>query len=200
MTKAFDHLRWYHILRSARRHNFPEDLLAFLYFMHTGTRHVIVDGEVVAKVKPSISVIAGCTCADQMMFLVMLEVDGYVMYRCPEAKTAVVADDYQILLVDAPDLVTASYAKTASTTLQALRRLDLPVAIKKMATLATSKDLGDAILKRLPQLKATLVQHTRNLGIDFTLRSRCVTTTCTAMYTKAVRTADRMKRARRISP
>ena len=196
VTKAFDHLRWYHILRSARRHGFPEDLLAMLHHMHNGTRHVVVDGEVVAKVTPSISVIAGCTFADQTIFMVMLEVDGYVKYRCPEATTAVVADDFQILMVDAPERTAAGFAKIANTTFDALKLVDLPVAMKKMATLATTLDICKKIVAKVPKLKGSVVRTTRNLGIDFTLRNRRTTQTFTARFQKAVRTAVRLKKAK----
>ena len=63
------------MVTAAKRRGFPDDLMAFLYAIHSAVRKVLVDGVIIDEVAPSISVVAGCACADIMMFLAMLDID-----------------------------------------------------------------------------------------------------------------------------
>ena len=97
-----------------------------------------------------------------MMFLVMLEVDGYIRYRVPSLTSAVVADDYQILVIEEPATISVSFTLAAGVTLDALRVYDLPSALKKQATLASSLEVSKKIVKAMPLLKNTVTRTTRN--------------------------------------
>ena len=128
------------------------------------------------------------------MFLVMLEVDGYIRYRVPSLTSAVVADDYQILVIEGPATIIVSFTLAAGVTLDALRAYDLPSALKKQATLASSLEVSKKIVKAMPLLKNTVTRTTRNLGVDFTLRGARLTPTFTARFRKATWTAAKMKK------
>ena len=188
VTKAFDHLRWGHLIRAARKRGFPMDLLALLHSIHTTNRLVVVDGVVVDDVQPNISVVAGCACADLMMLLVMLDIDEDVKREEPGVMTAVVADDYQVLAVDdvkpiamdsstigdnhgmykARDSQTKMVA-AVNATVSAFRRAHLPVADDKLVALASTRQLEKDLAVANPALAKSIAKQTRNLGIDFTL-------------------------------
>ena len=89
-----------------------------------------------------------------MMFLVMLSVDEEVKRTAPTVQTAVVADDFQILADDDPGKVEITFAAAAKATLEALRRKNLSVSIKKVSTLATSMKLA----KRIAEQDGTMMQ------------------------------------------
>ena len=73
---------------------------------------------------------------EQAMFLVLLLVDEDVKRISPSVQSAVVADDYQILVIDDGRQVSRTYATAAQATFVALGRRNLPVSMKKIATIA----------------------------------------------------------------
>jgi hypothetical protein len=207
ITKAFDHIRWSHLIKAARKRGFPDDLLALLYRLHSATRRVIVDGFVVDEVDPSISVVAGCAHADQLMLLMMMDVDEDVRGAEPDVMTAVVADDYQLLAISDPKpiqldgdtdiagggvLAKSSVEKmvtAVNATLAAFRAKHLPVAQDKLVGLATAKKLETEITDKIPQLSKSFTSTTRNLGADFTMRGMRRTPTFNARFRKTKKRA-----------
>ena len=196
-------LRWGRLIRAAKKRWFPDDLLAFLYRIHSALRHVLVEGAVVDKVDPSISVVAGCACADLMMFLQMLDVDEDVNHEEPDVITAVVADDFQILAVDDVEGLGVQ-AKSAqkkmvnavSATLKSFMKAKLPVAKDKLAALASTRQLEKDLARQIPVLAKSLCKHTRSLGVDFTLRKSRCTPTFSARFKRTRKRAQRLKRAK----
>ena len=69
ITKAYDNIRWPWLLEEARHADFPLDLLAVLYVIHSSRRIVIIDGAIVFDVMPMISVVAGCAFSDACMHM-----------------------------------------------------------------------------------------------------------------------------------
>ena len=69
----------------ARQIGFSTSFLAFLQDLYTARRCVIIDNVVAAAMCPNRSVVAGCSLADVMMFLLMLAVDTCIAQSAPEA-------------------------------------------------------------------------------------------------------------------
>ena len=97
IQKAFDNVRWGHVVKLAKQVNFPINLLKLIYRLHSSTRFVIVEGTLAATTNPKLSVVPGCAYADQMMFIIMYEVNKRTLAAAPGLVTAVVADDFQLL-------------------------------------------------------------------------------------------------------
>ena len=204
IQKAFDNIKWAHVVRLAVAVSFPQNLLKLLYRLHSNKRIILVEKTVAAESTPRVSVVAGCAYADQLMFVMMKEVDRRVRCMAPAARTAVVADDYQILSMDdTPPPCTKNkmavniQAEATATALKAFSDLDLSVAINKLATLATDTRTADDLISIVRSLKKSVARHARNLGVDFTLRKARRTSTFTARLSKATQKADRLVKARR---
>jgi hypothetical protein len=204
IQKAFDNIKWAHIVRLAEKVEFPTNLLKMLYRLHSATRVIEVERTIATESQPCVSVVAGCAYADQLMFVMMLEVNSRVLAAAPSARTAVVADDFQVLAMDAsaPPCQrsrTAAMVQATATTvaLSAFRELDLPVAVNKLATLTRDVSTSQILMSLVPALKGSLVSHARNLGVDYTLGKARRTSTFTARFMKATVKADRLVKARR---
>ena len=191
IQKAFDHIRWKHLIRIAEKRGFPADLLIFILNVHRSTRTVAIGARHVQKVCPSLSIIAGCVFADTMMYLMMTEVVDEVQAECPATEFAVVADDFQGLTVGRPEEVANDIVTIDNTTTRAFDRLDLPLAIKKSVGMVSDDATSKAISKRSPLLAKRLVGHGRNLGVDFSLKKKRSMVT---MQARLVKTRRKVKK------
>ena len=71
VTKASDHLDWRTIVQAAVALEFPLLILRFLICLYSLSRDVVIGRGIIRSSRPVRSVVAGCTFADIMMFLVM---------------------------------------------------------------------------------------------------------------------------------
>ena len=112
IQKAFDNIKWSHLVRLSKNVAFPQNLLKLLHRLHSATRIIVVENTVASVFEPLVSVVAGCAYADQMMFIMMVEIYSRVTAVTPAAHTAVVTDDFQILAIDdAPGCAAPSTSK-----------------------------------------------------------------------------------------
>ena len=172
VQKAYDHVRWSKLIVAARKYGFPDNLLRTLYWLHSGTRVVVVDSYVVDFVVPAISIVAGCTFADVLMFLIMRTVADEVAASAPKALTAVVADDFQVLACG-PHFEGASLcARAANAAARAFSALALPLAKEKLVTLTSCAAAAKVLIFNAPFLRNTKASAARNVGADFTLSKK----------------------------
>ena len=106
------------------------------------------------------------------MYLMMTEIVEEVLQECPDVEVAVVADDFQAQTVGDPDKAAKNVVRTDTVTTRAFGKLDLPIAMKKSIGLVSDIRVSKAIRKRAPMLAKRLVDHGRNLGVDFSLKRR----------------------------
>ena len=75
------------------RFGFPLGLLRFLFQMYQSERLIIIGAGIAAVARPKKSIVAGCSFADIMLFLIMVVVEAELHLAVPRALIAVVADD-----------------------------------------------------------------------------------------------------------
>ena len=133
VTKAFDNISFDMLFACARRIAFPTAFLAFLVDIYMARRYVVIDNVVAASVCPNRFVLAGCSFADIMMFLLMMTVDLHVAQAAPTVHRGVVADDYQILVTHPLKEAVRCTVEAHAAATSAFMDLKLPVSAKKLA-------------------------------------------------------------------
>ena len=169
VRKAYDHLDWAEIVDAAHQLEFPIVLLRFLINLYGQIRHIIIGRGIVCRATPVRSAVAGCAFADIVMFLIMKVVDAKVRSAAPLAFTAVVADDYQVMVCRHKDQAVRVAFAAHDAVKKAFRDAKLPLADSKVAFLSSDKEAGDELCAIAPCLHGRRKQVARNLGIDFTL-------------------------------
>ena len=172
VMKAFDHLDWRVLLEAAKQLSFPLMLLRFLIHLYSSTRHIIIGKGIVRVTQPRRSVVAGCTFADIMMFLVMKIIDAKVRRAAPAAFTAVVADDFQFLVIRSKDLAISTTLAAHAATRKAFLEAGLPISVKKQVLLGSDEKALAEIVRADETLNGSRRRTARNLGVDFTLGKR----------------------------
>jgi len=116
----------------------------------------------------------------------MTGIDAAVKMAVPTALTAVVADDYQILLMGDEKITQVKMVKAHAAAADAFNEAHLPTEGKKMALLATTRTALRGVVARAPHLGVAQVKTTRNVGYDFTLMKGRSMGIFAARYKKAV--------------
>ena len=106
-------------------------LLRFILSLYAITRYVVIGKGIVRSSVPVRSTVAGCTFADIMMFLVMRIVDDKVRWAAPLAHTAVVADDFQVLVCRRREHAIRIPLAAHNAARRAFEDVGLPVAAKQ---------------------------------------------------------------------
>ena len=132
---------------------------------------VIGNGNVRSS-QPVHSVVAGCTFADVMMFLVMHGIDSRVRAAAPLASMAVAADDYQILFCKPREQAIRITLRAHNACREAFRAVGMPVSSKEQVLLASDESAAIDVAGTDVTLAESRRKSARNLGIDFTLGTR----------------------------
>ena len=106
---------------------------------------MVIGKGVVRTCLPIRSVVAGCTFADIMMFLVMTGIDTCVRKAAPLAQAAVVADDYQLLVCKPREQAIRIMLRAHAACTAAFNSVGLHVSVKKQI-LVTSDESAAADL------------------------------------------------------
>ena len=214
VRKAFDHVRWSHLITMAERFGYPLDVLRLVLRLYSTERPIIVFGFLAYSVRPNRSIVAGCTLADSLMLLLMKAVDALITAPlapsnvlrsglASSAFRAVVADDYQVFICSPPQLHSKRVEAAYNCATVAFSALDLPTHDKKLAIVTS-----DASLLKPPTMRNRAPAATRkrtydaihptvrNLGADFTISRRRLTPVAKGRGARAKQIAIRLARLR----
>ena len=133
---------------------------------------MVIGKGIVRTSQPVRSTVAGCTFADIMMFLVMKVVDKKVREAAPPAHSAVVADDYQILVCRPREQAMRITLAAHNATRSVFAAMRLPVSEKKQILMASDELVAKEVAAADATLKKSRRRTARNLGVDFTLGRR----------------------------
>ena len=169
IRKAFDHLDWRAIMSAAKELGFPMMLLRFLLVLYGLTRYVVIGRGIVRESILVRSTVAGCTFADIIMFIVMRIVDDKVRKAAPHAHTAVVADDFQVLVTKPREQAIRITLAAHSAARKAFADAGLPIAANKQILLASDDKTAREVEGADSSLSGSRRKTARSLGIEFTL-------------------------------
>ena len=130
------------------------------------------------------------------------------MSRHVQTIRTVVADDYQVMTIAPAQHCQDLHDQANNEAARTFDALKLPVADKKLVTLASDHSTEQAIRTKSKRADS-IRQSARNLGMDFTLKQRRTTATATARLKKVngkiqaankIRQLNRVQRSRLIKP
>ena len=104
--------------------------------MYALKRYVVIGKGIVRTSVPVRFAVAGCTFADIMLFLVMRIVDAKIKKAAPLAQTAVVADDFQILVRRRREQAIRITLAAHNAARRAFDDVGLPVSAQKQVLIA----------------------------------------------------------------
>jgi len=174
ITKAYDNIKFDVLIKALSwKLGFDPMLLRLLILMYKAERHVVIGIGIAKSSFPTCSVVAGCAFADVMMLGIMVMVDLMVAKVTDSlCLRAVVADDYQLLIMGTGVAFQERVVEVFDGTRQAFGIARLPLSEKKLNFLASTGRWVSALEARRPDLMRYRTLSARNLGVDFTLRNK----------------------------
>jgi len=182
LVKAFEHIEHERLKQQAAHYGFSLPLLRYLIRLYTMPRRIRVGQLVADQVQATRTVVPGDAFADLLMFLSVVRIIDLMQATWEALWVAVVVDDVQILAVGGDGEVVSSVAGASAFLRAEMKQAGLVVATDpaKWSILTSSDDIAARINTRLGikpargRAKGSKVIKTsaRNLGVDYTLRSR----------------------------
>ena len=193
LKKAYEHMRYDVLRRAAEKHDFPLLLMRLLLSFCSMMRVLSLGNLVAFGCMPMRGVVAGCSFADIMMRLCLIDPLDRVTEAWPSLRLADVVDDAQMLGIGDARRVVPIVKGAIRRFQQEVRGVSLVLNEGKTALVSNDLEAARRLTKEVPTLRNAHARSVRNLGVDYACGRRAGASTRAARLKKVRLRAIKIK-------